>query len=154
MNDWVYIFVISMLPWIELRGGIPYGILKAGFNPVWVTLVAIAANVAIIYPAFVFLDWFFHWLDRIPFMSRIIKKTHDKAKPYVDKYGMLGLGVFVAVPLPGTGAYAGSLAAHLFGIKNKAAFVSIAAGVIVAGIAVLIVTLFFRESLSFFIKLV
>ncbi|MFH1054808.1 MAG: small multi-drug export protein [Candidatus Altiarchaeota archaeon] len=153
MDDWFYIALISALPWIELRGGIPYGILKAGFNPLMVTIVAVAANCAIIYPAFVFLDWFFDLMNKT-FMGRFIEKTRQKARPYVEKYGMLGLGVFVAVPLPGTGAYAGALAAHLFGMKNKTAFISIAAGVFVAGVVVLLVTLFFRESLGFLIKLV
>ena len=151
ISDWGYIFVISMLPWIELRGGIPYGILKAGFSPLAVTAVAVAGNVAIIYPAFIFLDWFFDLMNRT-FMKRFIVKTHEKARPYVEKYGMVGLALFVAVPLPGTGAYAGALAAHLFGLKNRTAFVSIAAGVVTAGIIVLIVTLFFRESLGFFLK--
>ena len=154
MDDWLYIILISMLPWIELRGGIPYGILKAGFDPVLVTAAAVLGNVAIIYPAFIFLDWFFDQLNRIPFMSKTIEKTHEKARPYIERYGMLGLGVFVAVPLPGTGAYSGALAAHLFGMKNRAAFVSIALGVLGAGIIVLVVTLFFRESLGFLIKTV
>lgn len=154
MNDWVYIFLISMLPWIELRGGIPYGILKAGFDPLSVAIVAIVANAAIIYPAFVFLDWFFDMMKTIPFLSNMIRKTQYKAKPYVDKYGMVGLGAFVAVPLPGTGAYAGALAAHILGMKNRKAFVSIVAGVAAAGVVVTIITLFFRESLDFFIKII
>jgi len=151
-NGWVYVALISALPWIELRGGIPVGILKFGFNPVLTFLVATVGNVAIIYPAFVFLDWFFELMKRVPFMSRIVEKTHVNARPYVEKYGMLGLGVFVAIPLPGTGAYSGALAAHIFGIKNTRAFVSIGLGVVAAGIIVTVVTLFFRESLGFFIK--
>ncbi|MFH0860121.1 MAG: small multi-drug export protein [Candidatus Altiarchaeota archaeon] len=154
MNDWAYIFLISMLPWIELRGGIPYGILKAGFDPLLVAVIAILANAAIIYPAFVFLDWFFDMMKTIPLMSNMIRKTQDKAKPYVDRYGLVGLGAFVAVPLPGTGAYAGALAAHILGMKNKKALVSIAAGVATAGVVVTVITVFFRESLDFFIKII
>ena len=149
---WLYVALISALPWIELRGGIPVGMFTFNMNPVAAFGVATLANVAIIYPAFVFLDWFFELMRKVPFMNGIIKKTHEKAKPYVDKYGMLGLGVFVAIPLPGTGAYSGALAAHLLGVKNRNAFVSIALGVVGAGIIVTVVCLFFRESLGFFIK--
>ena len=151
MNDWVYIIIITIMPWIELRGSIPYGILKAGFNPILVSIVAILANIFVIYPAFIFLDWFFDIMKKTP-MRRFIERTQEKARPYVDKYGMLGLAVFVAMPLPGTGAYAGALAAHILGIKNRNAFIAIALGVLIAGIIVAIVTLFFRSSLGFLLN--
>ena len=108
-------------------------------NPLLVFIVATATNIAIIYPLFIFLDWFFHLLKRIPLMDKIILKTHKKARPYVDRFGFLGLAFFVAVPLPGTGAYSGALAAHLFGIKNKKALLAIMVGVVFAGV---VVTLF------------
>ena len=152
MYQWFYVAAISALPWIELRGGIPVGVFTFHMNPLLAFAIATVANCLIIYPAFIFLDWFFDLMNRIPFMAKMIKKTQDNAKPYVDKYGMLGLGVFVAIPLPGTGAYSGALAAHIFGIKGKKAFISIALGVVGAGIIVTLVTLFFRESLGFLIK--
>jgi len=152
MYQWFYVAAISALPWIELRGGIPVGIFSFHMNPLLALAVAVIGNVAIIYPAFLFLDWFFDRMNKIPFMARMISKTQNAAKPYVDKYGMLGLGVFVAIPLPGTGAYSGALAAHIFGIKGNKAAISIALGVVGAGILVTIVCLFFRESLGFFIK--
>ncbi|MCX6694986.1 MAG: small multi-drug export protein [Candidatus Altiarchaeota archaeon] len=151
-NPFFYVLVISAMPWIELRGGIPVGIFQFGLNPLVAFAVATLGNIAIIYPAFVFLDWFFHLMEKIPFMAGIIRKTHEKAKPYVEKYGMLGLGVFVAIPLPGTGAYSGALAAHMLGMKNTKAFISIALGVVGAGILVTLVCLFFKESLGFLIK--
>jgi uncharacterized membrane protein len=152
-SDWLYVAVLSMLPWVELRGGIPYGILKAGYNPIIVTVVSVLANCLVIYPGFVFLDHFFRKVDRWV-LHGLIEKTRAKAKPYVEKYGMPGLAVFVAVPLPGTGAYAGTLAAYLFGMNHRQAFASISAGVAAAGAIVFVVTLFFRESLGFLIKMV
>ncbi len=153
MEDIWYVILISMLPWIELRGGIPYGILKAELNPVFVFLVSVAANVAVIYPSFVFLDWFFELMEKTP-LKRFIGKTRTKAKPYVDKYGMWGLALFVGVPLPGTGAYSGALAAHILGVKNKKAAAAIAAGVILAGVLVTLISVFFSESLGFLLKMV
>jgi uncharacterized membrane protein len=147
LNVWVHVVVLSVLPWCELRGAIPYGVLK-GMNPLLVFIVATATNIVIIYPLFVFLDWFFHLLERIPLMDKIILKTHKKAKPYVDRFGFLGLAFFVAVPLPGTGAYSGALAAHLFGIKNKKALLAIMVGVVFAGVVVTLFSTIFKGTVD------
>ena len=64
---------------------------------------------------------------------------------------MIGLCLFVAVPLPGTGAYSGALAAHIFGLKNKKAFVSIAAGVVIAGVLVMLASTAFKEALGWLV---
>lgn len=139
MDNWIYVILITMVPWIELRGSIPVGI-GLGLDPLSVFVVAVLVNIAVIVPAFIFLDWFFHFMESNKFMGRIIDKTRGKAKPYVDKYGMIGLALFVGVPLPGTGAYSGSLAAHLLGIKNRKAFISIAAGVLIAGLTITVMS--------------
>ncbi len=151
-NSWLYVALITALPWIELRGGIPAG-LVLGLNPLAVLAVAIAVNCAVIYPAFLFLDWFFYLMKKVPFISRMIDKTHEKARPYVEKYGVIGLMLFVAVPLPGTGAYAGALVAHLMGMKNKKAFLSIALGVAIAGVLVLLAATMFKETLGWVLEL-
>jgi len=152
IQEWIYVAVISALPWIELRGGIPVGIFTFHWNPILAFAVGTLGNVAVIYPVLLFLEKFFELLKKVPFMGGVIKRTRDKAEPYVEKYGMLGLGVFVAIPLPGTGAWSGALAAHIFGLDNRRAFVSIALGVVAAGVIVTVVCLFFRGSLGFFIK--
>jgi uncharacterized membrane protein len=151
-NPWLYVIVITMLPWIELRGGIPAGV-ALGLNPLSVFIVAVFANCLVIYPSFVFLDWFFHMMEKIPWLDRKIKKIHQNAMPYVEKYGVIGLMLFVAVPLPGTGAYAGALVAHLMGMKNKKAFVAIALGVLIAGIIVFTIVTMFKETLGWILEL-
>ncbi|MFC2154346.1 COG2426 family protein [Candidatus Altiarchaeota archaeon] len=150
MDAWLYLVGITLLPYIELRGSIPVAI-GLGLPPLQVFLVATFVNILIIYPAFIFLDWFFHYMERIPLFNKAISKTQKKAKPYVDKYGMLGLAVFVGVPLPGTGAYSGALAAHLFGIKNKRAIMAIALGVTAAGIMVTLISTVFKETLGWLV---
>ena len=151
-NPWLYVALITMLPWIELRGGIPAGILM-GLDPVLVLIVAVIANCAIIYPSFVFLEWFFHLMKKVKWMDRRITKIHEAAKPYVEKYGVIGLMLFVAVPLPGTGAYAGTLVAHLMCMKNKKAFISIALGVAIAGLAVFLIATMFKETFGWLLDL-
>ncbi|MFC2162407.1 COG2426 family protein [Candidatus Altiarchaeota archaeon] len=150
-SDWLAVIIISVLPWLELRGAIPYGV-ASGLDPVLVFLVATFANVCIIYPLFIFLDWFFHLLSGLPLMGSIIEKTRVKAEPYVEKYGFIGLALFVAVPLPGTGAYSGSLAAHIFGIKNKKALFAIMVGVVFAGIVITLLSTIFKGAADWALK--
>jgi uncharacterized membrane protein len=68
-------------------------------------------------------------------------KIDKKASKYVDKYGLLGLALFVGVPLPGTGAYSGALAAHLLGMEKKKAMIAVAIGITIAGILVSLASL-------------
>ncbi len=152
LEDWLWVLLITCVPWIELRGSIPAGIIRFGLNPVLVFASAVLVNIAVIYPAFVFLDWFFDLMNSTP-LRHFIDRTQRKAQPYVEKYGMLGLALFVAVPLPGTGAYSGSLAAHIFGIKNRRAFLSIAAGVTAAGVAVTLMSTLFRDTFGWLLGL-
>ena len=164
----IIIIIITLLPTIELRGSIPYGILSDGeicpfglfcidagppVHPLLVFIVAVFANILIIPFIFKFLDWFFHLIEKIKIVEYYVEKTHKKAHPYVEKHGMLGLAIFVAIPLPGTGAYTGALAAHILGMNNKKAMVSVAAGVFCAGVLVLVIATIFKETLGFLIGL-
>lgn len=153
IESWLYIFIISMMPWIELRGSIPVGIIKYGLNPVSVFIIAYIANIIIIVPAFWFLDLFFDLARKhSKIVQSFIDRTHRKARPYVEKYGMLGLTLFVGIPLPGTGAYSGALAAHIFGIKNKKAVLAIMAGVFIAGVVITLASTVFAETLGWLVK--
>jgi len=147
ISPWVYLAGITLLPGIELRGSIPVGV-SWGMNPVTLCIVLSIVNALIVLPVFKFLDWFFHLIEKIPLADKYIKKTRKKAGPYVEKYGMIGLALFVAAPLPATGAYTGALAAHLFGMKNKKAFLSISAGVFIAGIIVTLIATAFKATLG------
>ncbi|MBD3387386.1 MAG: hypothetical protein GF416_00345 [Candidatus Altiarchaeales archaeon] len=156
--DWLsehpllWVAVITCIPWIELRGSIPVGILKLGLDPLQVLVSSVMVNIAVIYPAFIFLDWFFELMKKTP-LKRFIERTQSKAQPYVERYGMLGLAFFVAVPLPGTGAYSGSLAAHIFGMKNRRAFLAISAGIAFAGLAVTLMSTVFKTTFGWILGL-
>jgi uncharacterized membrane protein len=135
------IFILSMIPITELRGAILLTAVK-GFQLVWwkAFLIATLGNLVPIIPILLFLepaskflraksklmDRFFDWLFR---------RTRRKGES-IQKYGALGLMLFVAVPLPGTGAWAGCAAAFVFGIRFKYALLAISAGVTIAGLAV------------------
>jgi len=152
VDPWIYVLAITIVPWIELRGAIPVGILQYGLDPVKVFLAATFMNVMIILPLFIFLDWFFHIIEKIPLFDRIISRIQRKAGPYVEKYGEVGLALFVGMPLPGTGAYSGSLAAHILGIKNRRAYIGIASGVVIAGVIITLASTILYESLGFLLN--
>lgn len=150
--------LISMLPVFELRLGIPLGILREkinlGFGLEWqglglpwpiVFATAVIANILaglIVFAALHKLLGVFLAVGFIKnFYNKIVRSTQKKAKPYVDKYGTIGLALFIAIPLPGTGAWAGALAAFLFGFPARKFFVANALGVFAAGAIVTALTL-------------
>lgn len=139
------IIALSLLPVSELRGAIPYGILFSGLPVYAVFLIAVAANMLVVPVFYFFLDYVHHHLESISLyhalFSRYVERTKRKAHRHVSKYGYFGLALFVAVPLPVTGAYTGTLAAWLLGIEKKKAILAITIGVLVAGIIVTIMSL-------------
>ncbi|MFH1234957.1 MAG: small multi-drug export protein [Candidatus Diapherotrites archaeon] len=148
-----WVALVSMFPFTELRFGIPLGIfdgkvaLPFGFElqgfglpllPVF--LVAVLANIFIGIMVFFLLDKTVHLFLRLKFVEKIynffVKRVQRKSKKYVEMYGGLGLALFIAIPLPGTGAWTGALAAYVFGMDFRKFAVANAAGVIISGIII------------------
>jgi uncharacterized membrane protein len=133
--------LVTVSPISELRGGIPLGI-SMGLDPWFTFFVAIVANALIFFPVFFALRLFYDkFLFRIPLFGRYLTSLRKRGKPIVDKYGFWGLLLFVAVPLPLTGAYTGTILAWLLDVGWKKAFPAVGAGVIVAGVIVFLITL-------------
>lgn len=138
MANLLLVAAVTVLPWIELRGGIPLGV-AMGFDPLVVLAVTVAANCLVIVPGFLALDLLYdRWLSRSAFVRRQVTRVREKGKTYVERYELLGLAIFVAIPLPGTGAYAGTLLAWLLGLPRRRAAAAIALGVLGAGVIVTI----------------
>lgn len=143
LPDALVVFLISTLPIVELRGAVPVGFLF-GMNP-WVTyVVAVAGNMVPIPLILLFLGpvsrygmrfrlgkWFFEWL-----FARTRRKSAN-----IEKYETLGLTIFVAIPLPVTGGWTGSMAAFLMGMKFHHAMWSILLGVMIAGVIMTVLSL-------------
>ena len=133
--------LITILPISELRGGIPLGI-SLGLDPLFTFFIAIIANALIFFPIFFALRLFYDKvLSRIPLFDRYLDNLRKRGEPKVEKYGFWGLFLFVAVPLPITGAYTGTILAWLLGMDWRKAFPAVGLGVIVAGVVVLLITL-------------
>lgn len=130
-------FLVSMVPIIELRGALP---IATGMDVEWYIAlpVAIIGNIIPVPFIIIFIKKIFAWMSkRKGFLARIVVKMENKAyskKDTIEKYGPWGLWIFVAIPLPGTGAWTGALIAAMMGISLKKSFIPIAAGVVTAGI--------------------
>jgi uncharacterized membrane protein len=136
---WVLLATVS--PISELRGGIPLGI-SLGLGPLLTFFIAVVANALIFFPVFFALRLFYDkLLCRIPLFNKYLDNLRKRGKPKVDRYGFWGLALFVAVPLPLTGAYTGTILAWLLGMDWRKAFFAVGLGVIIAGIVVLLITL-------------
>jgi len=143
MDSYFYIFLISVIPWIEIRGSVPVGILM-GLDFTKVFLISLLGGLLIIPFTFVLLDHIFPIIRKINLIDRLYLYWESKVQRKYKKYSeweLVGLMVFVAIPLPGTGAYSGTLLSYLLGLDRKWSFVMIFLGVILAGIIVSIITL-------------
>ncbi len=147
----IYAIILSVLPVSELRGGLPLAILYAEAHEIPIFLVSILVillNILAVFFAFYFLDN----INKIFLKSRVYKRFFEgfirrfqkKTDKFEEKYktaGFLALMFFVAVPLPGTGAWTGCLISWLLGLDRKRSVLFISLGVILAGIIVLLGTL-------------
>ncbi len=142
----LYTILLAASPIVELRGAIPIAV---GFFHFWwgkALLLSLIGNILPVFPLLWFwenlsqkisetsplMNRFFHWL-----FSRTRRKFQGKWK----RWGKAALTLFVALPLPFTGAWTGTIAAFLFGIEKREAFLLISGGVLIAGIIVTILTL-------------
>lgn len=142
-------FLISMVPVIELRGALPAGV-AMGLSPLLSTTISIIGNLIPVPFILLLMPIILKWMKKQKFTKKFAKWLEDKVAKHrdkIDKYGWLGLVILVAIPLPGTGAWTGSLVASCLEIKKKPAFFAIAAGVIIAGIIVLAIAYGFTQIL-------
>ncbi len=136
-------FFLSMLPVGELRLGLPYGI-AVGLDYPLVLLSAILGNMLPVPFIIVYINKIFHWMRRhIAVMDRVITKLETRANlkgETVEKYGPWGLLLFVAIPLPGTGAWTGALIAAVLDMKLRRSVPFIFIGVCIAAAIMSVLT--------------
>lgn len=129
-------FFMSMLPVIELRGGIIYAA-ASGIPFAKAFAICYLGNILPIPFILLFLKHVFKWMEKFKYTEKIVRKLEEKAHAKSDqvrKYQTLGLFLFVAIPLPGTGGWTGALIASVMDLDIKKSFVTIALGVLCAGI--------------------
>ena len=171
---WFLTVVLSFMPISELRGAIPFAIANdipwyiaypfaAGLNalvaPVcWLFLATLHKLLYGAIPAFPDEPKVqgspsvkgFRWYRN--FFDRFVEKARKKLEGGIEKWGWLGITVFVAIPLPLTGAWTGTIGAWVLGVSKRRTMTAVILGVIIAGAIVSSVVIFGIGALNFFIK--
>ena len=136
-------FFLSMLPVGELRAGLPYGIAQGLEYPL-ALMAALLGNMIPVPFIIVYIKRIFEWMRKhLPRMNSLVTKLENRAHfkgETVEKYGHWGLLIFVAIPLPGTGAWTGALIAALLNIRTSKAVPVILIGVCIAAAIMTLIT--------------
>ena len=143
MKDILLTFLVAMVPVVELRGAIPFGVVR-GLN-LWTAIIAsVLGNLVPVPFIILFIRRIFAWMRaHMPKLDGLVTRMEKKAeknRAAVEKYAFWGLAILVAIPLPGTGAWTGALVAAMMEMRLKRAFPAIVSGVVIAGVIVSIVT--------------
>lgn len=138
----LWLTAITLIPALELRASIPAGFFWLKEQVSWPTAVLICtiANIIlgwvvfwVLGPVFTFIrKW--HWFDRR--VWPILDRTRHRIHPYVEKYGEIGVAVFIGIPLPGSGVYTGAFGSYLLGLDRRKFAIANVIGVLIAAVAV------------------
>lgn len=135
-GEFIFTMLVSMIPIVELRGGLPFGV-ALGLPYPAAFAAAVIGNTLPAPFIVVYIRRIFQWMRRrLPRFNGVVDSLETKAHlkgDLVNKYKYLGLLLFVGIPLPGTGAWTGSLAAAFLDMPLRKALPSIIAGVVLAG---------------------
>ncbi|MDY0088674.1 MAG: small multi-drug export protein [Coriobacteriia bacterium] len=119
--------VLTLVPWIELRGAVPWAVQQGDRAYL---LIILLTNMLIFWPTYFGLELLYDLIPEDTWLHRKLESARVKVHPLVEKYGLVGLAIFVAIPLPGTGAYSGTAASWLLDMDRRKAFLGVALGVL------------------------
>ena len=142
----IYAILLTLMPVTELRAGLPIAMLYAkdnGISLLLIFILIVLINILLIFFIFFFLDKLHKWLMNFKIYNQAFNASLRRFQKRVDKFekrhatlGFLALTLFVAVPLPGTGAWSGCLASWLLGLDRKKSIIAITLGVLIAGLLI------------------
>ncbi len=136
--NYLYVLLVSASPIIELRGGIPLAI-YLGFSPAEAYIISVIGNFLPVPLLLIALNRFIELLRGVEPIWSIYEKIErrvERKKEIVEKYGYIGLSIFVAIPMPASGAWTGCLIATLLKMNRVKATISILIGICIAGLIV------------------
>ena len=141
---YLYIFLISMFPVVELRGAIPVGY-ASGIPLIPNYIISIIGNMLPVPFILLFIKAFIGWCSRtkIKFLNKLaawLNRRVEKRRDKIEKFSFWGVCLFVAVPLPVTGAWTGSLVAAMIDMKFWKALLSCLFGVMIAGVVMTLIS--------------
>lgn len=147
--------LLSLLPISELRGAIPFAI-SNGADWRFAYLYAAGLNALVAPVCWIFLSTFHKLFLKMgwyrSFFGRFVDKARGKVHEQVEKWGWLGIAVFVAVPLPITGAWTGTMGAWVLGLGKRKTLAAVVVGVAIAGAIVTAVTVLGVKAFDIFVK--
>lgn len=142
---YIYTYLLAITPVIELRGAIPIGYLHYQLGIIPATLIGILGGITIVVFCMILLPVIFKAMETFPFINKykeaLLEKTRRQYSHKIRLWGEIFLVLLVSLPLPGSGAFTGSLVAYLFGIPKKQAFLLISLGTIISALIVATLTL-------------
>lgn len=136
------VFIISMIPILELRGGLVAASVL-GIDVIKAVILCVLGNMIPIPFILFFITPIFNWMKKTKLFRPMVEKLESKSMSKgedIKKYEFWGLALFVGIPLPGTGAWTGALIASLLGIRVKKASLAITTGIIIATIIMTIIS--------------
>ncbi len=136
------VFIISLMPILELRGGLIAAALL-GLKPVESYIISIIGNIIPVPFILWFINRILDWMRKGKRLSKVAKwldKKVDKHKGQIEKYGFWGLVLFVGIPLPGTGAWTGCLIASVLEMDRKKSFIAAMIGIFIASIIMMLLS--------------
>ena len=142
--DWLVVFIISLCPILECRLGMFTAIVLLQMNPFVGFIISFLGNILPIPFILLLINWIFDLLKKVPGINKFVYRLEDKTlkkRDKIDKYGIWGLLIFVAIPLPGTGGWTGALLASLLHLDKKKSFIVISLGVFIAGLIITLLSL-------------
>ncbi|HIH52480.1 MAG TPA: small multi-drug export protein [Nanoarchaeota archaeon] len=151
MNSLIIAVILTLLPLVELRGGLPLALINAskyGVSQLTIFLIIVLLNIFLIFLIFFFLDNIHKIFMRFNFYKNFysfyLKKMQKKIIIFEKSHNSIGffaLFLFVAIPLPLTGAYTGTFLSWILGLERKRSIIAIALGVLTAGVIIYLGTL-------------
>lgn len=141
MPDWLQLIIMSMIPVVELRGAIPWGLFFLHTSPLMTYLLCVFGSIIPAPFILLFFQSILKWMRHSRIFKRFAQWLDDKAekgKKKIEKYEFWGLMIFVAIPLPGTGVWTGCLAASAMEMSLKRGLLSCFLGSAIAGVIVTI----------------
>ncbi|NIM47273.1 MAG: hypothetical protein GTN40_03910 [Candidatus Aenigmarchaeota archaeon] len=147
------VIVANTLPSLEQIGGIALGI-ALGLDPIYTLLISLLVNCLLFFPVFFGLKLFYkRFLSKIRIFNKYIQRVRRIGKPYIDKYGIVGLTMFISLPTPLTGTYTASILSWFLDLDWKRSFIAIAIGSTIGGIIILLSSVGFLNILKLFFNI-
>lgn len=141
LEEYLFVFIVSMVPLVELRGAVPWAVMVLGLDPKLSILVCMIGNMLPVPFIYLFARKFLEWGIHQPVIGGFCRFCHDKGEKAqiklqssrFGKYGMLAaLTAFVGIPVPGTGAWTGTLAASFLKMGKKETAAAVSLGIMIA----------------------